>query len=150
MNDNTIPGELFVSMHRGIQDLDNQNDLKDLLLFLTHDDFDLDDDNSCTNHFSEYFYAVGLHDNFLLCCNSFGGSSCNPRDDENFLDYLARSDYLTDDDRYVRLTNESTDSEDFCDLITDANKVFEDAFKTLEPWLFGWRNDMMHVGIESG
>jgi len=147
-NDNSVPGETFVSMHRGIHDFDGNDDLKDLLFFPTCKDFDLDN-NAGTQRFAEYFYEVGFDDDFLLCRNS-GGAGCDPRDDENFLDYLDRQDDLTDDDRFVSLALASADFDDFCDLLKDANDDVSNALKTLEPWLFDWRNEMMHVEIECG
>eukprot|EP00578_Thalassiosira_sp_NH16_P021421 CAMPEP_0181103906 /NCGR_PEP_ID=MMETSP1071-20121207/15133_1 /TAXON_ID=35127 /ORGANISM="Thalassiosira sp., Strain NH16" /LENGTH=692 /DNA_ID=CAMNT_0023187047 /DNA_START=49 /DNA_END=2127 /DNA_ORIENTATION=- len=147
-NDNNVPGESFVGMHRGIQDLDSKNDLEDLLFLPTCEDFDLDDSTD-TDRFSEYFYLAGFDDDLLLCSNAFG-SRCNPRDDEEFLDFLKDADDYTDDDRYVEVAKSSTDFEDFCDNIKDENKAINDAFKTLEPWLFDWRNEMMKVEISCG
>eukprot|EP00571_Detonula_confervacea_P017494 CAMPEP_0172303856 /NCGR_PEP_ID=MMETSP1058-20130122/5367_1 /TAXON_ID=83371 /ORGANISM="Detonula confervacea, Strain CCMP 353" /LENGTH=652 /DNA_ID=CAMNT_0013014887 /DNA_START=96 /DNA_END=2054 /DNA_ORIENTATION=+ len=146
LNDNDVPGESFVHMHRGMNDLDNQNDLKDILFFPTCKDLDLDNNNN-NDRFVEYFYQVGFDDDLLLCRNF--GANCDPRDDQDFLDYLDSQDDLTDD-RYVELAMDSADFDDFCDMIDNANKDIDDLFTVLEPWLFDWRNEMMHVEIECG
>lgn len=146
LNDNQVPGEGFVSMHRGIQDLDSKSDLEDLLLFKTCKELDLDN-ASGTTRFAEYFYEIGYNDDALLCRNP--GSNCDPRDDQDFLDFLDTADdqYM---DRYTELALDSADFNEFCDNIDDVNKAIQDAFTVLEPWLFDWRNDMMHVEIDCG
>eukprot|EP00580_Thalassiosira_gravida_P018603 CAMPEP_0201661360 /NCGR_PEP_ID=MMETSP0494-20130426/3746_1 /ASSEMBLY_ACC=CAM_ASM_000839 /TAXON_ID=420259 /ORGANISM="Thalassiosira gravida, Strain GMp14c1" /LENGTH=631 /DNA_ID=CAMNT_0048139447 /DNA_START=73 /DNA_END=1968 /DNA_ORIENTATION=+ len=163
LNDNSIPGETFVSMHRGIADLEkNNNELEDLLLFPTCDDLDLETSNrrsssndgptNPTARYAEYFFEVGYDDEVLLCQNrGLGGNDCDYRDDGNFLDFIDRSnEYDGEDDRFIRLAQESTDFEDFCDLIVDANRDLEDAFTTLESHIFDWRNEIAHVQIHCG
>ena len=151
-NDNSIPGEGFVSMHRGIHDFDDKNDLEDLLLFPTCEDLELDKGND-NDRFAQYFFEIGYDDALLLCSNRGSSISgdCDPRDDENFLDFIDSSRVFDgSDDRYIELANESEDFDDFCDQIDDANKNIEDALKTLEPWLFDWRGNVAHVEIDCG
>ena len=147
-NDNSIPGEGFVSMHRGMHDLDSNNELKDLLFYWECSEINDLDMAAHSRRFAEYFYEVGYDDDFLLCRN-LGGSGCDPRDDQDFLDFLSGADdYYSDD--LLDLAAASIDFEDFCDRVEEENKDVEDAFKVLEPWLFDWRNEVMHVKIECG
>mmetsp|Transcript_23131 Transcript_23131/g.41701 ORF Transcript_23131/g.41701 Transcript_23131/m.41701 type:complete len:616 (+) Transcript_23131:74-1921(+) len=162
-NDNSIPGEAFVSMHRGIQDLERNNDeLEDLLLFPTCEDLDLETSNrrssssndgptNPTARYAEYFFEVGYDDEVLLCQNRGLGGNCDYRDDENFLDFIDRNnEFDGEDDRFIRLAQDSDDFEDFCDLIVAANKDLRDAFKILESHIFDWRNEIAHVQIHCG
>jgi hypothetical protein len=55
-----------------------------------------------------------------------------------------------DDNLYVDLALQSEDFDEFCDLIEDTNKEIEDAFNTLEPWLFDWHNKIMQVKVHCG
>jgi hypothetical protein len=150
-NFNDLPGEGFVHMHRGIHDLDDKADLEDLLLFPECADVLSESELKGTERFARYFYKNGFDDDFLLCDNYNPGSSIcgNPRDDEAFLGIINDYDDFADN-RYVDLALQSDDFDDFCKLISDANKDLEALFNTLEPWLFDWRNEIMHVKIHCG
>ncbi|KAL7531133.1 hypothetical protein ACHAXR_003862 [Thalassiosira sp. AJA248-18] len=150
LNDNSIPGENFVSLHRGMHDLnDDKDDLQDLLFFPECEDFDLDKSDE-TDRFAHYFYEVGYDDEWLLCSN-WGGGSCNLRNDDDFLDYIDRSPiHDGEDDRYIRVAKDSDDFDQFCDDIKTANSKIEDALTILEPWLFDWRSHVAHVQINCG
>lgn len=151
-NYNDIPGEGFVSMHRGIHDFDEKKEFEDLLLFYTCEELDLEDcgkssggSSSKSQCFSDYFWEAGFDDDELHCSNS-NGFGCDEYDDQAFLDNLEDMD---DFNYYIRdVALDSDDFQDFCDNIDDANKKIEDSFKTLEAHLFDWRNEMMHVKIE--
>jgi hypothetical protein len=151
-NFNDLPGEGYVQMHRGIHDLDGDGVLKDLLIpecleILSDDEID------STQRFAYYFYETGWDDPSLLCSNepAQNAINCALRDDEGFLTHLENyyDDYV-DDNLYVNLALQSEDFDEFCDLIEDTNKEIEDAFNTLEPWLFDWRNEIMQVKIHCG
>ena len=151
-NFNDLPGEGYVQMHRGIHDLDGDGVLKDLLIpecleILSDDEID------STQRFAYYFYETGWDDPSLLCSNepAQNAINCALRDDEGFLTHLENyyDDYV-DDNLYVDLALQSEDFDEFCDLIEDTNKEIEDAFNTLEPWLFDWRNEIMQVKVHCG
>ena len=149
-NANDFGGENFVSVHRGMQDIDDEKDLDDLLLWECDelDDIGLDKclDNQC---FAEYFWEVGYDDDFLLCqSGAFGADRCNWRDDQDFIDTANRED--TDDNVLIKLAAGSNDFQDFCDYVNEINDDILDGFKTLEPWLFDWRNDMAKIKIRCG
>ena len=127
-------------MHRGIQDLDSESDLEGLLQLTECDDFTYNDPNA---RFTTYFFEIGYSDDFLLCSN--GGGICDPRDDQDFINNLQNYDIT--DDRYISLARESNDFDDFCASIIEENKDINDLFITLEPFLFDWRNEIMHVKI---
>merc|ERR1712127_860493 len=108
-NYNDIPGENFVSMHRGIHDFDARSDLEDLLFFPTCEDLGLqsgrnkndDDTNNSKQRFVEYFHEVGFDDDILLCkpsISSITSSDCNERDDGNFIDHVNQSPRYSGDD----------------------------------------------------
>lgn len=151
LNDNTIPGEGFVTMHRGIHDFDADNDLKDLLYFPTCQELELDGSNKGTDRYARYFYETGFDDDYTLCKNPeptpYVNQNCNPRDDNDFLKTIKNFD---DDNRYFDIARTSTDFDDFCDLIKKANDDLKDAFVSLEPWIFDWRNDIAKVKIRCG
>ncbi len=144
-NANDIPGENYVSMHRGLHDIDNESDLQDLLQLVECDEQIIDENSN--QRFSTYFYELGYDDDFLLCSNAFG--TCDPRDDQDFINTLQDLDDLSGD-RYVELARESKDFDDFCANITAVNEEINDLFKTLEPWIFDWRNEIMHVKVSCG
>ncbi len=152
-NYNDLPGEGYVQMHRGIQDLDSDGDLKDLLLFPECEELLSDSELDSGQGFAYYFWESGWDDPSLLCSNRDAQSAidCVGRDDQEFLTYLKNNyDDYADDNLYVDLALQSDDFEEFCDLIQETNEAIEDAFDTLEPWLFDWRNDIMHVKIHCG
>lgn len=130
-------------MHRGIVGFGK--DLEDLLFFPTCDDLELDNcDDQC---FAEYFYLNDFDDDDLLCQGGpKGPSNCDLRDDDDFRDNA--KDY--DNNIYIKAAADSDSFEDFCDDIDDLNKDIDDALETLEPWIFDWRNEMMHVEIDCG
>jgi hypothetical protein len=152
-NYNDLPGEGYVQMHRGIQDLDSDGDLKDLLLFPECEELLSDSQLDSFQGFASYFWETGWDDPSLLCSNRDvqNANDCDVRDDQEFLTYLKNNyDDFADDNLFVDLALKSDDFEDFCDLIKETNEAIEDAFDTLEPWLFDWRNDIMHVKIHCG
>ena len=152
-NYNDLPGEGYVQMHRGIQDLDSDGDLKDLLLFPECEELLSDSQLDSFQGFASYFWETGWDDPSLLCSNRDvqNANDCDVRDDQEFLTYLKNNyDDFADDNLIVDLALKSDDFEDFCDLIKETNQAIEDAFNTLEPWLFDWRNDIMHVKIHCG
>ena len=162
-NSNDLPGEGFVHMHRGFQDIDTKEEFEDLLLFPECEDILDKEFLDGTERFARYFYEVGFDDDFLLCGDDYlgnidpgfsvggrpSGYCRNPRDDEDFLDVInAYDDFL--DNRYTEHAKDSTDFDDFCAAITEENKEIEQAFVQLEPYLFDWRNELMHVKIHCG
>ena len=152
-NNNDIPGENFVSMHRGMQVIDEKGDLERLLNFPECEALDLDskDDASDKTRFAQYFYEIGYNDESLLCGRTVALPGCAYADDADFLAFLDKStEYDGEDDRAVALALKSENFGDFCDEIEEANKDIEDALKTLEPVLFDWRNDVAHVEIDCG
>lgn len=153
INNNDVPGENFVSLHRGMHDFDDKKDLQDLLFFPECSDYDLDKSDD-KDRFATYFYESGYDDEWLLCKNPVtGGNSaeCNLREDDDFLKYIDRSPiHDGEDDRFVALAADSDDFDDFCDNVKKANDDIEDALKQLEPWLFDWRGHVAHVEISCG
>jgi len=146
-NNNDISGENFVSIHRGIQDLDSKDEMKQLAL-LECDDADgvgKDDDQ----RFAKYFRTEGYDDDLLLCATVGSNGLCGLRKDDDFLDFVNTNDDVAgDDDVLIRIARDSDDFDDFCDRITDINKDLESAFKVLEPVIFDFRNPIARVSIE--
>lgn len=156
LNANNLPGEGFVHMHRGFQNIDSEEEFEALLLFPECSEILDEAQLDGTERFSRYFYEVGFDDDFLLCGDidpgfGIGGSGVcgNPRDDQEFLEIISNYDDYADN-RYVELAQESEDFDEFCDALTDANEELEKLFVQLEPYLFDWRNEMMHVKIHCG
>ena len=150
-NFNDIGGEGFVSMHRGIQDLDSNNELQDLLQFIECNELDIINDDY---QFAQYFWEVGFDDYILFCDNPvdafFDWDRCDLYDDTDFLNNLDDLPDFYDKSLLIIIARESADFDDFCDRIQDANKDLEDGFKTLEPFFFDWRNEIMKVEIDCG
>ena len=150
-NYNDIGGEGFVSMHRGIQDLDSNNELLDILEFIECDELDIIEDDY---QFAQYFWEVGFDDYILFCDNPidafFDWDKCDLYDDDEFLDNLDDLPDFYDKSLLIIIARESKDFDEFCDNIKDANKDLEDGFKTLEPFFFDWRNEIMKVEIDCG
>ena len=159
-NSNDLPGEGFVHMHRGFQDIDTKEEFENLLLFPECEDILDKEFLDGTERFARYFYEVGFDDDFLLCGDDYlgtidpgfgiggrpSGYCRNPRDDEDFLDIInTYDDFL--DNRYTEHAKDSTDFDDFCAAIKEENKEIEQSFVQLEPYLFDWRNELMHVTI---
>ena len=132
-----LPGENFVSMHRGLADLDDKGELEDLLLFPTCESFELDDSND-NDQFGQYFSRIGGYDNDHL----FGNY------DKAFLKIIADADDLDGtDDRYMEQALGSTDFDDFCENLIYVNREVKDAFKVLESHIFDWRQYIARVEI---
>jgi len=148
-NNNNIPGENFVGMHRGMQLIDSNDDLDNLLLFPTCSDFDLDSSaDSPGENFANYFYELGYNDESLLCGRRIALAGCTYADDADFLSFIqGSSEFDGTDDRAIEIALDSTDFSDFCSNIKKVNQEIEDLLKTLEPILFDWRNDVAHVEI---
>ena len=150
MNDNDIPGENFVSMHRGIHDFDSQEELNDLLTYPTCEDYNLNPSASNqADGYAQYFWETGYDDDLLLCQDGNNGGNCNYREDTEFLDFIGKSPIFNgEDDRIIDLAKTSSDFDAFCKLIQVANDLTREAFKTLESHIFDWRNDIAHVEID--
>lgn len=146
-NNNDISGENFVSIHRGLQDLDSKDEVETLSL-LECDDIEgiSDDDNQ---RFAKYFRTEGYDDDLLLCAVVGSNGLCGLRVDDDFRDFIkSNDDVVGNDDVLIRIARDSDDFEDFCDRISDINKDLESAFKVLEPIIFDFRNPIARVSIE--
>jgi len=143
-NDNSFAGENYVSIHRGIQDLDAKDDLDGLVL-LECKDAGLDNANDDTR-FALYFIEEGYDDDFLLC-RAVAGSNCDLRGDDDFLAFLDSNDDFGSDDVLINIAKNSEDFNDFCDRVEDVNKDLEKLFKTLEAAIFDFRNPIAQVEI---
>jgi hypothetical protein len=144
-NDNSFGGENFVSIHRGMQDLEKGE--LDVLTLLACEDVELNNADDDTR-FALYFLEEGYDDDWLLC-KEVAGNNCNLRGDDDFLDYIDRNDDVVgDDDVLIRIARNSADFDDFCDRIDEINDGLESAFTTLEPVIFDFRNPIARVEID--
>ena len=139
-NLNDLPGEGFVMIHRGMQDLDAAKNVLDDFFFIPECNDVLN-----AGSFSRYFHRNGYDDDRLISY-----SNGDWRDDANFLNNLD----TMQDDQYdtllLNLARNSGDFDEFCDEIDDINKGFDDALTFLEAVIFDWRNDMAKVEIDCG
>lgn len=146
-NNNDVAGENFVSIHRGMQDLDSKDDVEQLSLLECEDAAGVGEDDD--QRFAKYFRTEGYDDDFLLCATVGSNGLCGLRSDDDFLKFVkTNDDTVGNDDVLVRIARDSDDFEDFCDRITEINKDLESAFKVLEPIIFDFRNPIARVSIE--
>jgi len=151
-NDNRVPGENFVHMHRGVHDFDEKSDLESLLLYDECKDWTLLEncaDGDGQNCFARYFFNVGYDDEVLLCSSGNDVNDCNLREDDDFLKFINKSSQFDgEDDNLINIAMGSTNFEDFCDELVDVNKDIEDAFQTIEPIIFDWRNAIAKIHVD--
>lgn len=154
-NINDFGGEGYVGMHRGMQDLDNGNELADLLEFVECDDIEIDgvDIYDVKYPYVAYFLKVGFNHPILFCKDYYDGMDFIDCDDifdeDEFIDNIDDLPEALQDSILIELARISDgDFVEFCDLISDANKQLEDGFKVLEPWFFDWRNEIMKVDVK--
>lgn len=138
-NLNDLPGEGFVMMHRGMQDLDSpKNAIADFFYLPECKELFGRGEN-----FAQYFYLNQYDDDDLLFY-----PNGDWLDDVAFLNNL---DTLQDD-KYdtvlFNLARNSQDFEDFCDEIDEINDEFDNALTFLEPVLFDWRINIAKVEID--
>ena len=146
-NNNDISGENFVSIHRGMQDIDGKDEIETLSLLECEDAIFVGEDDD--QRFAKYFRTEGYDDDLLLCAIVGSNGLCGLRSDDDFLDFIKKNDDVVgEDDVLVRIARNSDDFDDFCDRISDINKDLESAFKILEPIIFDFRNPIARVSIE--
>ena len=146
-NDNDVSGENFVSIHRGLQDLDSKDEVETLSLLVCDDIEGISGDDN--QRFAKYFRTEGYDDDLLLCAVVGSNGLCGLRVDDDFRDFIkSNDDVVGNDDVLIRIARDSDDFEDFCDRISDINKDLESAFKVLEPIIFDFRNPIARVSIE--
>jgi hypothetical protein len=146
-NSNEFAGENFVSIHRGIQDLDDKSDIDDLILLECQDApfVGVNDDQ----RFAKYFRTEGYDDDFLLCATVGSNGLCGLRDDDDFLAFVKSNDDVVDArDPLIFIARQSVDFPDFCDIIKNINSDLNSAFKVLEPVIFDFRNPIARVSID--
>lgn len=146
-NNNEVAGENFVSIHRGMQDLDSKDDFQQLSLLECEDAESVGNDDN--QRFAKYFRTEGYDDDLLLCATVGSNGLCGLRVDDDFLQFVkSNDDVASDTDVLIRLARDSDDFDDFCDTISDINNNLESAFKVLEPIIFDFRNPIARVSIE--
>lgn len=149
-NFNNFEGEGFVSMHRGMQEL-SQNELNNLL-FVECNDID-DIDYWGTNYrFVYYFYEVGFRDPVILCENPTSelDYDCDPLNDSDFLHRLDNLPVFWDESLLIVAARQSNDFEEFCQKVRNLNNEIKNNYQPIEPYLFDWRNEIMKVEIDCG
>jgi hypothetical protein len=147
INNNDIAGENFVSIHRGMQDLDTKDDFQVLSLLECDEAENVGNDDN--QRFAKYFRTEGYDDDLLLCATVGSNGLCGLRVDDDFLDFVKSNDDVAEDgDVLISLAKESDDFDDFCDRISDINDDLESAFKVLEPVIFDFRNPIARVSVE--
>lgn len=145
-NNNDIGGENFVSIHRGMIDIDGKDEWEQLAL-LECEDTSIDHQDNYA--FAKYFRTVGYKDKFLLCATVDSNGVCNLRTNSDSLHVInVFDDFAGSDSMLIRAARDAADFGVFCDHIEDVSKDLESAFKVLEPNLFDFRNPIARVSIE--
>jgi hypothetical protein len=142
-NDNSVLGEGFVHIHRGVHAFeDDEAAFEDLFSpECTQDQRDSD------SGYAEYYVGVDGDDEDLIC-EPFSSSVCDFRENASFISFIERNDDEYTGPLFDLARSSGADGiDDFCDSIAASNEFFEDVFVSLEPEIFDFRNPMMRVDI---